>query len=79
MPAIASDCAASIAKATSTKRRRSNSSSPTQRERPFAPGTAVLAQAATDRLKTLIIYRSEADAVAAGFAPREAGGKARAV
>ncbi|MFZ0421291.1 MAG: hypothetical protein WAL80_00275 [Xanthobacteraceae bacterium] len=45
----------------------------------FWPGPSVLAQAATDRLKNLIIYRSGADAVAAGFAPRETGGKARAV
>jgi aspartate carbamoyltransferase catalytic subunit len=45
----------------------------------FWPGPSVLAHAASDRLKNLIVFRSEADAIAAGFAPRETGGKARAV
>ena len=31
------------------------------------------------KLKHLVIYRSASDALAAGFAPREAGRKARAV
>jgi aspartate carbamoyltransferase catalytic subunit len=44
----------------------------------FYPGVAVLAQAPRERLKHLIVYGNEADARAAGFAPREAGGKARA-
>ena len=77
--AIASGCAASIARATSTKTRRTNSSSPTRRGRLFGPAPQCSPMRPTDRLKSLIIYRSEADAVAAGFAPRETGGKARAV
>jgi hypothetical protein len=44
----------------------------------FAPGIAALAQAPAERLKNLIVYRSPADAAAAGFAPRENGTKARA-
>jgi len=38
-----------------------------------------LARAAGDKLKHLVIYRSASDALAAGFAPREGGRKARAV
>jgi hypothetical protein len=46
----------------------------------FSPGLSALARAAAEKLRHLVIYPSEADAVAAGFAPREAGaGKARAV
>jgi len=46
----------------------------------FSPGLSALTRAAADKLRHLVIYPSEADAVAAGFAPREAGaGKARAV
>ncbi|MGB7042585.1 MAG: hypothetical protein WBD83_23760, partial [Xanthobacteraceae bacterium] len=46
----------------------------------FSPGLSALTRAAAEKLRHLVIYPSEADAVAAGFAPREAGaGKARAV
>ncbi|HEX4410482.1 MAG TPA: hypothetical protein VH206_17045 [Xanthobacteraceae bacterium] len=44
----------------------------------FTQGASVLAQAGADRLKHLVVYANEADARAAGFAPREAGGKMRA-
>jgi len=44
----------------------------------FSPGLAVLARAPGDKLKHLVIHRSDADAVAAGFQPREAGKKAHA-
>ena len=45
----------------------------------FAPDLATLTRAAGDKLKHLVIYRSASDALAAGFAPREGGRKARAV
>jgi aspartate carbamoyltransferase catalytic subunit len=45
----------------------------------FAPDLAALPRAAGDKPKHLVIYRSAADALAAGFAPRESGKKARAV
>jgi len=37
----------------------------------FTPDLATLAQAPAERLKHLVIYRNAAEAVAAGFAPRE--------
>ncbi len=40
----------------------------------FAPGLAAIARAAADKLKHLVIYRDDAEAVAAGFQPRETGG-----
>jgi aspartate carbamoyltransferase catalytic subunit len=40
----------------------------------FTPGVGAAAHAAADRLKHLVIHRNEADAVAAGFRPRESGG-----
>ena len=45
----------------------------------FAPDLTALTRAAGDKLKHLVIYRSASDALAAGFAPREGGRKARAV
>ncbi len=39
----------------------------------FTPGLSALARAPGDKLKQLVIHRSEADAIAAGFAPRENG------
>jgi aspartate carbamoyltransferase catalytic subunit len=44
----------------------------------FVPGLAAVARAPADRLKHLVIYRDEAEALAAGFLPRENGKKARA-
>ncbi len=44
----------------------------------FSPGLAALARAPADKLKHLVIYRSEAEAAAAGFAPREGAKKLRA-
>jgi hypothetical protein len=44
----------------------------------FAPDLATLARTTGDKLKHLVIYRSASDALAAGFAPREGGKKARA-
>ena len=44
----------------------------------FAPDLAALTRAAGDKLKHLVIYRNASDALAAGFAPREGGRKARA-
>ena len=44
----------------------------------FSPGLRALARLPTERLKHLIIYGSVADAVAAGFQPRDNGKKARA-
>jgi aspartate carbamoyltransferase catalytic subunit len=44
----------------------------------FAPDLTALTRAAGDKLKHLVIYRSASDALAAGFAPRESGKKARA-
>jgi aspartate carbamoyltransferase catalytic subunit len=41
----------------------------------FAPGLAALVRAAADKLRHLVIHRNGADALAAGFAPRESGGK----
>ena len=40
----------------------------------FAPGLAAIARASADKLKHLVIYRDDAEAVAAGFQPRETGG-----
>jgi hypothetical protein len=45
----------------------------------FMPDLAALTRATGDKLKHLIIYRNAAEALAAGFAPRESGKKARAV
>ena len=45
----------------------------------YSPGLSIAARAGADKLKHCVIYAGEADAQAAGFAPREAGaGKARA-
>ena len=44
----------------------------------FAPDLAALPRAADDKLKHLVIFRNASDALAAGFAPREGGRKARA-
>ena len=44
----------------------------------FAPGSASLAHATADKLKHVVIYRCEADAIADGFAPREPRKKAHA-
>jgi aspartate carbamoyltransferase catalytic subunit len=41
----------------------------------FAPGLAALVRAPADKLRHLVIHRNGADALAAGFAPRESGGK----
>ncbi len=46
--------------------------------RTFSPGLTALARAAGDKHKHLVIYRSDADAGAAGFTPRETGKKAQA-
>ena len=44
----------------------------------FSPGLAALARAPADKLKPLVVYRSEAAALAAGMTPRESGsGRAR--
>ncbi len=45
----------------------------------FTPGLAAIAGASADKLKHLLIYADEADALAAGFAPRDGGKKARAI
>jgi len=39
----------------------------------FSPALESLAHAGPDKLKHLVVYRSDADALAAGFAPRETG------
>jgi aspartate carbamoyltransferase catalytic subunit len=44
----------------------------------FAPGLTALAGATADKVKHLVIYANEADAVAAGFAPRDGGKRIRA-
>jgi hypothetical protein len=44
----------------------------------FSPGLDVLKGATSDKLKHLVIHHSEAEARAAGFAPRESGKKAHA-
>jgi aspartate carbamoyltransferase catalytic subunit len=44
----------------------------------FTPGIAALTRAPADKLKHFIIHNNEAEAEAAGFAPRERGKKARA-
>ena len=44
----------------------------------FAPGLAALTRAPADKLKTLVMYRSADDAIAAGFEARESARKARA-
>ena len=43
----------------------------------FTPGLTALAGAAADKVKHLVIFANEADAIAAGFAPRDGGKKAR--
>ena len=43
----------------------------------FSPGLAALARAPGEKLRHLVIHRSDADALAAGFQPREAGKKVR--
>ena len=45
----------------------------------FSPGLAALTRAAPERLRHFIIFADEAEATAAGFAPRETGTKARAI
>jgi len=45
----------------------------------FSPGLGVIARAAPERLRHFVIFAGETEATAAGFAPRETGGKARAV
>jgi aspartate carbamoyltransferase catalytic subunit len=46
--------------------------------RTYSPGLATIVRAAAERLRHFVIYASETDAAAAGFAPRDAsGGKAR--
>src|SRR5208282_3518505 len=44
----------------------------------FAPAATSLVQAPAEKLKHTIIYATEAEALAAGFAPREGGKKVRA-
>jgi aspartate carbamoyltransferase catalytic subunit len=44
----------------------------------FSPGLALLVRTPPEKLKHLVIYRSDAEAEAAGFAPRENRKKARA-
>ena len=44
----------------------------------FSTGLGALTRATTERLKHFIIHRSEDNAIAAGFQPRESGRKARA-
>ncbi len=44
----------------------------------FSPGLAALARVPAERLKHVVIHRSDAEAVAAGLQPREAGKKAHA-
>ncbi len=44
----------------------------------YLPGLAPLVRAPAEKLKHLVIHRSEADAEAAGFLPRESGKKVRA-
>ncbi len=43
----------------------------------FTLGLTALAGAAADKVKHLVIFANEADAIAAGFAPRDGGKKAR--
>jgi hypothetical protein len=43
----------------------------------YAPGLDVPARTPADKVKHFVIYGSEAEAVAAGFAPREGGKRAR--
>jgi aspartate carbamoyltransferase catalytic subunit len=43
----------------------------------YSPGLDVLTRSSPERLKQLVIYRSEAEAEAAGFAARESGKRAR--
>ena len=44
----------------------------------YAPGLDALARMSADKLKHFVIYGNEAEAVAAGFEPREGGKRARA-
>jgi aspartate carbamoyltransferase catalytic subunit len=44
----------------------------------FSPGLASLARVQADKLKHLVIHKSEADAEAAGFQPRQSGKRIRA-
>jgi aspartate carbamoyltransferase catalytic subunit len=46
--------------------------------RTFAPGLSALARTSTEKLKNLVIYSNDADAEAAGFAPRQGLKSARA-
>ena len=41
----------------------------------FSPGLTALVRAPADKLRHLVIHRNGAEALAAGFAPRESGGK----
>jgi aspartate carbamoyltransferase catalytic subunit len=43
----------------------------------FSPGLAALARSPAEKLKNLVIHRSDAEAIAAGFTPRETGKKVR--
>ncbi|HML07900.1 MAG TPA: hypothetical protein VK430_07210 [Xanthobacteraceae bacterium] len=43
----------------------------------YSPSLAALLRATADRLRHLVVFESEADAAAAGFAPRESGRKVR--
>jgi aspartate carbamoyltransferase catalytic subunit len=49
-----------------------------QTRRTFSPGLAALTRAPGERLRHVVIYGNEADALAAGFAPRDAGKHVRA-
>ena len=51
--------------------RPANSSSPTRRARPLRPDLAALTARRGRQAQASLIYRSAADALAAGFAPRE--------
>ena len=44
----------------------------------FSPGLSALARTPADKLKHLVVHKSEADAEAAGFQPRQGRKKIRA-
>jgi aspartate carbamoyltransferase catalytic subunit len=46
--------------------------------RTFSPGLSALARPSGDKLRQLVIFRSDTDAVAEGYLPRDAGKKVRA-
>ena len=70
-------CAASIARTTSTRTLPRISSSPIRRGKPSRPDWRRLSARRPTRSSILVIFANEADAVAAGFAPRDGGKKAR--